>query len=510
MISKTIDSFLAESEKLRFSKPHEAYALVQKASQKALRSKDLLRLASANELKASLARVLGEIDTAHTAIQSALLYYKATKNIGKEGKCLILIGQIAYDRGNVEKAFRYYEEAERLVKTISDYPEVLAITYGLQGNVKLTMGKPAEALKYLIKSLHICEKNNLDREIGNSYQGLASFYFLEEDYDKALLYSDKALPIFKLWGDKYRECFNLNSRGIIYIRKHEFKKSFDCFSQAVKLANELGMIYMRVWSYSNLIEHQIHDKKNTDAERLIKKLVSLSTKELDVVSQATIFSSVGSFYIAVKKPDLAIKNLRSAIQKFSSSEYGRLQMLEKLLEIFIQTNDAENSIKTLQEYLALKDEIFSLQNQREINIIESNSEKQSNSRDEKLEKYSQHRFEKNAIIFSLKEKLKFTGKSKISIEKIDDQMKQISDSFDHELHISVTYNDFLMRLSKRFPNLSSTERKIATLLRLNMSSKKIASLFSISVRTVEYHRTNIRRKLNLKTKDNIQLFLMKI
>jgi DNA-binding CsgD family transcriptional regulator len=56
---------------------------------------------------------------------------------------------------------------------------------------------------------------------------------------------------------------------------------------------------------------------------------------------------------------------------------------------------------------------------------------------------------------------------------------------------------------KKYPNLSLTELKLCALLVLNISSKEIGELTSRSVRTIEFTRLNIRKKMNLPTDENL-------
>lgn len=58
-------------------------------------------------------------------------------------------------------------------------------------------------------------------------------------------------------------------------------------------------------------------------------------------------------------------------------------------------------------------------------------------------------------------------------------------------------------LLKKYPNLSLTELKICALLVLNISSKEIGELTSRSVRTIEFTRLSIRKKMNLPTDENL-------
>lgn len=60
-----------------------------------------------------------------------------------------------------------------------------------------------------------------------------------------------------------------------------------------------------------------------------------------------------------------------------------------------------------------------------------------------------------------------------------------------------------VELFQKIQLLTEREKEIIKLLAENKSSKEIADLTFISVRTVEIHRTSIRKKLNLLASDNL-------
>lgn len=69
------------------------------------------------------------------------------------------------------------------------------------------------------------------------------------------------------------------------------------------------------------------------------------------------------------------------------------------------------------------------------------------------------------------------------------------------------HKDFKMRLESSFPDLTEQEKKLATLIRLNLSNKEIATLLSISPKSVEVSRYRLKRKLRLEKIDNLLQFI---
>ncbi|MDX2048515.1 MAG: hypothetical protein SFU87_17140, partial [Chitinophagaceae bacterium] len=87
-------------------------------------------------------------------------------------------------------------------------------------------------------------------------------------------------------------------------------------------------------------------------------------------------------------------------------------------------------------------------------------------------------------------------------EKLDDEWQQFSQ------HFNSVHGDFLTILKNKFPSLKPHELRLCAYLRMNLSSKEIAPLMSISLRGVEISRYRLRKKLNLPTEYNLVQFLL--
>jgi hypothetical protein len=88
-----------------------------------------------------------------------------------------------------------------------------------------------------------------------------------------------------------------------------------------------------------------------------------------------------------------------------------------------------------------------------------------------------------------------------SEEKLDDEWKQFS------IHFNDVHSNFLITLKEVFPELNAHEMKLCAYLRMNLSSKEIAQLMSISVRGVEISRYRLRKKLKLQPNEDLFGFL---
>ncbi|MGO3307721.1 MAG: helix-turn-helix transcriptional regulator, partial [Sphingobacterium sp.] len=77
-----------------------------------------------------------------------------------------------------------------------------------------------------------------------------------------------------------------------------------------------------------------------------------------------------------------------------------------------------------------------------------------------------------------------------------------------EKSFNEAHENFFKKLKAEYPALVPNDLKLCAYLRLNMSSKEIASLLNISIRGVEIRRYRLRKKLNLQTSKNLSEFLL--
>ncbi|HEY0092467.1 MAG TPA: triple tyrosine motif-containing protein, partial [Flavobacterium sp.] len=88
----------------------------------------------------------------------------------------------------------------------------------------------------------------------------------------------------------------------------------------------------------------------------------------------------------------------------------------------------------------------------------------------------------------------------------EDKMKKNWEQF--AVHFDKVHSDFLVTLKTQFPNLTPSELKLCAYLRLNLSSKEIAQIMNISIKSVELARYRLRKKLGIQPDVNLFSFLL--
>jgi len=113
--------------------------------------------------------------------------------------------------------------------------------------------------------------------------------------------------------------------------------------------------------------------------------------------------------------------------------------------------------------------------------------------------------------------LKDSDGKKLSSEHVKKISKIIDEAYNDERDWNIfetsfneAHENFFKKLKKNYPTLVPNDLKLCAYLRMNMSSKEIASLLNITTRGVEIRRYRLRKKLNIPTEKNLSEFLMEV
>ena len=69
-------------------------------------------------------------------------------------------------------------------------------------------------------------------------------------------------------------------------------------------------------------------------------------------------------------------------------------------------------------------------------------------------------------------------------------------------------NDFLKKVKQAHSSLTPNDLRLCAYLRLNLSSKEIAPLLNISVRSVEIKRYRLRKKMDLSHEQGLVEYIL--
>ncbi|MFK7980747.1 MAG: triple tyrosine motif-containing protein, partial [Saprospiraceae bacterium] len=240
-------------------------------------------------------------------------------------------------------------------------------------------------------------------------------------------------------------------------------------------------------------------------------------------SSETQESRIASYQFSIKPPWYA--------STLAIITYSLLGLVALLGLIFVPKNRFQRELAVMESekanlasQQAIKEKEHQervIQNEQKINALKhENLETEVAHKNKELALTTMHLVQRNELILKLQEPLtqilrKTTNKTAITEikrinkllkenAKMEDAWSQFANHFD-QVHV-----DFLQRIRAQYPQLTANDRKLCAYLRMNLTTKEIAPLMSISIRGVEVGRYRLRKKIGLDSTVNLTEFMLSI
>jgi len=186
--------------------------------------------------------------------------------------------------------------------------------------------------------------------------------------------------------------------------------------------------------------------------------------------------------------------------------------LQRHQQVIHDKLDREKEEFLKQEAIASEQQIVKIKNEQLQADLASKSRELANS--------AMNIVYKNELLQKISEEithLKDSSGKQLSEDQLRRIQKVIHEGMNDERDWNVfessfneAHENFFKKLKSGHPDLVPNDLKLCAYLRMNMSSKEMASLLNISLRGVEIRRYRLRKKLNLEHDKNLVEFLIEL
>jgi DNA-binding CsgD family transcriptional regulator len=217
-------------------------------------------------------------------------------------------------------------------------------------------------------------------------------------------------------------------------------------------------------------------------------------------------TNTASFKFKIKRP-FAISNLMLFV--YTILFLLLIYLIHHLNKQYYK-KQRQKLIEKKQRELALA-ELESEQKLMQIKNAQLNQEIESKNRELTISTMSI--VKKNEILNKIKKELLVDNAGEVTKKAIKTIDKNISNKKDWEFLEKAFNNadkDFLKKVKTLHPELTPNDLRFCAYLRLNLSSKEIAPLVNISVRSVEIKRYRLRKKMNLPHEKSLVAYILSI
>ncbi len=390
-----------------------------------------------------------------------------------------------------------------------------------------TLGQYSLGLTLGLRAVDILEQEEpgqeLSQELGGCLYEIGLLYKRIDDGENALRYLERSLGLRRLHGDRVGEAMTLHGIGSVYVDRHRFDEAVDMFAKARTLYHDLHC-YDRESTAINSI--------GTIYDRMGQQKIALGyyKQAASLAEQYKGYRFLGRIYFNISRVHRMMENYPSAIvyirkakkiaEQTGDKELGYMLDHERS-NMYEERQDYKRALHYYVRYTKVKEMLIGEERQRLIYEIQTRHEVERLERDKQIEALKAARLQqemdhknrelamlaiqlaqKNQLLAKLTEEIQALKKEReprlaSAVERIEEYL-QVSDGWEaFSKQFNLVHPGFSRMLARRFPEMTPTETRICCLLRVNLSSKDIANMLYIAVRTVEIHRGHIRKKLKI-------------
>ncbi len=364
--------------------------------------------------------------------------------------------------GFFEKADETSKSAEELCKRVKDnyefYSSMGQIYAGRSEIMNLKYEPPQHTIKNDLKSVEYYNKIKDPKKrngwLAIQYSSVGYTYIDLDKHQEALYYNRKAYFLSKIENDSINQAFGLYGIGNTYLEMNKMDSSIYYYKQALPIFEKAQDIYRLQYIYDDLAT--IYEKMGDDK---LYGYYSKKSKEL--------------YDIIRKKEKAETDNVsQNIISNEKSIWYENLYLIIAGIVVFFIVK-MYFTIKIFKKY------------RREKRIRENT-------------KY--HLLEREKVVNQLESKVNDSFAELLELAKSNDS------SF--LSRFKEVYPNFYSKLSSQYPEMTSGQLKFCALLKLNFSTKEIAHLSHISVRSVEMKKSRLRKQMNIPSDVDLNNWMM--
>jgi tetratricopeptide (TPR) repeat protein len=427
-------------------------------------------------------------------------------------------------------AVKFYQEALELMERSGDLQSIVKLHLNLC-NGYCQAGDLEPAFESVQRALQAIEGKNYQGSRARIYQQLARLFSEKGDVVAALTNVELEFEDLRQFPDKWKECEAWIMKSVILSQTTKSEDGLIAAEHALRLAREMGSPFLEAQSLKNgglfierlgrheeamdryqLAAEQFHTLKSFDMEAIaLRASGELLLSQDSKAAIAVLLRSFEAAELSKAKREIALSHeaLSKAYKQFGETD-GALQHFELFHEIEFQrrSEDRERQLSVMkanaetefQRLLAVSSEretevqqLRAEQAEQELSMstlqLLAQTELLSDLRSDLLQ-IARKIPPTEAAAKELRERVKNLPCKAVDWEKFDTQFRAV-------------HPEFSKKLIEKCPELTATELRICSLLRMNLKSEAIAQLFCLSERTVENHRMHIRKKLKLKAGEDL-------
>ena len=473
------------------------------------------------------------------------------------------IGYMIFNQGQYDEALKYLYRGLRLNEVLHDSLAIHKSRFNI-ANVYVQNGNPRQALDHYLACANYFGRRAMESLVVKCWLNLGATYPNIGQYDSSYYYYQRALEHYQAQNDDYHTAKVLDGLGQNKMAQQQYTDAIIYYQQALQRNQavqnqqgialnfrDLGRAYSQLGQFVSAL-HYLHQAEEISqqaeapqelmndyealaetyaaqgdysrAYRYRQQFFDLYQQVYNQEKEQQMAELEAKYQLDKKEQAIALQNQKIALlaQQNIVERYQRWSLIGGFVLVAIlagvwysRQRLKEQKARVLQE----KDRLITQEKLRNSKLAQQQLQQKLAFKNRELTTHALHLGQKTELLEEIKNRIDDLSSSVSDHDRAAlKQLKQVIrgdqfvegdwDSFIQ--HFEQVHPHFSHKLKEAAKELTPNEIRLAMMLKMNLSTKEIASITNISPEGVKKARYRLRKKLNLPTEENIQKFILRM
>lgn len=438
-----------------------------------------------------------QVNSARSVYNKALEIFVQNENSKGTAKVYGGLGHLFEKNLQFDSALYFQEKAYALFEAVNDLAGLAFVSENI-GSIYEDLEDFDSAIFHFKRAAEIFERLDEVSALSSVFNNIGDIFRKTGQIDSSEYFTRKAFDNAFLIGDKYQMSSALKDLGKLYFSTQRYEQAFVLLDSGRRMYEEM---------YPEIVAQELARTQTVFEIEKLDANIGLLERE----KQNNLF-----FIIILALGIILIATFLLVALYHQKQKMKRAKLISQKEHELLQAQQALTKVQV--ENLTLSEEKLKAELDAQ-HLMESKLNEVLESRSKSLTAKTLLILDKNKYIEEVKSRLENMTKMESKIQKSD--IRQLLKLLDESLSIDNHWEDFresfenvhenfFSRLKELNADLTTSEIRLASLIKLNLNSKEISTLLGISQDSLRIARHRLKKKLQLDSEVHLSTFIQSL
>lgn len=312
-------------------------------------------------------------DSTRMLAQKQLAFAREKGLLSWQARALNSIGLSYRFQSDYARAIQHYEQSLALLEKAKNR-NFMATVYGNMGDVYRIQSNLPKAIDYIAKSLKLAEETGDQKKAADGYIGMATVYYEIPGKDSiTLAYLDKARKIYEALGDEAGLSFVYGNLSAVYLDQDDFDKALFFSDKTMALQKKLGKMHGLATSLHNRAIIRSYQGRYAEALADFEQEIEIFEAMGDQEGLADAYIGMGDLWLQQQRSPMAIQACSKALRiarSLGGPNQEEMYACDCLYTAYQVQGNYRQALEYLEQSVRVKDSLQQYETEQKLRQME--------------------------------------------------------------------------------------------------------------------------------------------